>query len=107
MPPLLSAAVLVLRSVIDDRLRIFSLKSQQAFRAVNSLCLNVTKMSRCSRALETIIQAHWVDCFEARVKAIGVEKPFISTIETKMFALREACTVLQWSEKELRNRLYA
>ena len=62
-------------------------------------------MSRCSRALENIIQAHWVDCFEARVKAIGVEKPFLSNTETKMSALREACTVLQWSEKELRNKL--
>ncbi|KAG9231670.1 hypothetical protein BJ875DRAFT_110849 [Amylocarpus encephaloides] len=77
----------------------------EAFRAINSLCLRVTRMSRCSRALETIIQAHWVDCFEARVKAIGVEQPFLSNTETKMAALREACTVLQWSEKELRNKL--
>ena len=46
-------------------------------------------MSRCSRALETIIQAHWVDCFEARVKNIGVEKPFMSSTETKMSALRD------------------
>jgi len=77
----------------------------EAFRAINSLCLRVTKMSRCSRALETIIQAHWVDCFEARVKNIGVEKPFMSSTETKMSALREACAILKWSEKELRNRL--
>ncbi|PVH86903.1 SET domain-containing protein [Cadophora sp. DSE1049] len=76
-----------------------------AFREINSLCLRVAKMSRCSRALETIIQAHWVDCFEARVKNIGVEKPFLSTTETKMSALREACAILKWSEKELRNRL--
>ena len=63
-------------------------------------------MSRCSRVLETIIQSRWVDCFEARVKAIGIEQPFLSNTETKMCALREACTVLQWSEKELRNKLY-
>ncbi|KAH7418307.1 hypothetical protein BKA64DRAFT_196249 [Cadophora sp. MPI-SDFR-AT-0126] len=79
--------------------------NMEAFREINSLCLRVTKMSRSSRALETIIQAHWVDCFEARVKNIGVEKPFLSSTETKMSALREACAILKWSEKELRNRL--
>ncbi|KAH7360627.1 hypothetical protein BKA65DRAFT_591655 [Rhexocercosporidium sp. MPI-PUGE-AT-0058] len=79
--------------------------NKETFRDINSLCLRITKMSRCSRALETIIQAHWVDCFEARVKNIGVEKPFLSSTETKMSALREACTILKWSEKELRNRL--
>ncbi|KAJ5038344.1 uncharacterized protein L3040_007210 [Drepanopeziza brunnea f. sp. 'multigermtubi'] len=75
------------------------------FRAINSLCLDVTKMSRCSRALETVIQAHWVDCYEARVKTIGAEKPFLSSTETRMTALREACSILRWSEKELRNKL--
>jgi hypothetical protein len=63
-------------------------------------------MARCSRSLETIIQAHWVDCFDYRVKEIGIEKPFLSDTETKMFTLREACTILKWSEKDLRNRLY-
>ncbi|KAG4431638.1 hypothetical protein IFR05_012880 [Cadophora sp. M221] len=77
----------------------------EAFRDINSLCLRIAKISRCSRALEAIIQAHWVDCFEARVKNIGIEKPFLSSTETKMSALREACTILEWSEKELRNRL--
>ncbi|KAL2074332.1 hypothetical protein VTL71DRAFT_8110 [Oculimacula yallundae] len=77
----------------------------EAFREINSLCLKITKMSRCSRALETIIQAHWVDCYEARIKNIGFEKPFLSSTETKMSALREACSILKWSEKELRNRL--
>jgi len=62
-------------------------------------------MSKCSRALETVIQAHWVDCYEARVKAIGLENPFLSDTETKMAGLSEACTILQWSEKELRNKL--
>jgi hypothetical protein len=37
--------------------------------------------------------------------SIAAEKPFLSNIETRMTALREACTVLQWSEKELRNKL--
>merc|ERR1712093_265303 len=31
-----------------------------------------------SHSLETIIQAHWVDCFDHRVKEIGIEKPFLS-----------------------------
>ncbi|KAK0129758.1 hypothetical protein ONS96_000314 [Cadophora gregata f. sp. sojae] len=77
----------------------------ETFREINSLCLRITTMGKCSRALETIIQAHWVDCFEARVKNIGAEKSFLSSTETKMSALREACAILKWSEKELRNRL--
>ncbi|CZT08193.1 related to THI3-positive regulation factor of thiamin metabolism [Rhynchosporium agropyri] len=79
--------------------------SIETFRKINSLCLRITKMTKSSRALETIIQAHWVDCFEARIKNIGFEKPFLSGTETKMSALREACGILNWSEKELRNRL--
>jgi hypothetical protein len=78
----------------------------QAFHAINSLCLKITKMGRSFRALETIVQAHWVDCFEARVKNVATEKPFLSNTEMRMCALREACTILQWSEKELRNKLF-
>lgn len=63
-------------------------------------------MARRSRSLETIIQAHWVDCFDYRVKEIRMEKPFLFNVETKMLILREACTILKWSVKELRNRLY-
>ncbi|KAM3157100.1 SET domain-containing protein [Botrytis cinerea] len=77
----------------------------ELFRAINSLCLRITTIARRYRSLETIIQAHWVDCFDHRVKEIGIQNPFLSNTETKMLALREACTVLKWSEKELRNRL--
>jgi len=85
---------------------ITSSPNYEAFRAINSLCLRITTIARCSHSLETIIQAHWVDCFDHRVKEIGIEKPFLSNTDTKMSALREACTILTWSEKELRNRLY-
>ncbi|KAF5872145.1 uncharacterized protein Bfra_005499 [Botrytis fragariae] len=77
----------------------------ETFRAINSLCLKITTVARRCRSLETIIQAHWVDCFDYRVKEIGIQNPFLSNTDTKMLALREACTILKWSEKELRNRL--
>lgn len=63
-------------------------------------------MSKCSRALETIIQAHWVDCFDVRVKTVQLEDTYLSSTEAKMHTLKEACKILEWSEKELRNRVY-
>ncbi|KAL9017996.1 MAG: hypothetical protein Q9185_004665 [Variospora sp. 1 TL-2023] len=40
------------------------------FRDVSSLCLRVIKASRFCRSLEAIVQAHWVECFDARVEAV-------------------------------------
>ena len=74
--------------------------------AINTLCSKLSHASRSLRAVEIIVQTHWVDCFEGRAKAIGNEHKHYSTTEMKMCALREACAVLGWSEKELRNRLY-
>jgi hypothetical protein len=37
--------------------------------------------------------------------AIAAERPTLTLTESKMRALREACATLEWSEKELRNKL--
>ncbi|KAL3423426.1 SET domain-containing protein [Phlyctema vagabunda] len=79
--------------------------SRDAFRTVNQLCAKVSISGRSSRALEIIIQAFWVDCFDSRVSSMSVENLMLSKTEVKMATLREACAVLGWSEKELRNRL--
>lgn len=52
-----------------------------------------------------IIQAYWVDCYNARIAVIQLEQPLLSSTEARMTALREACAVLRLTEKELRNRL--
>ena len=78
----------------------------QAFRLVNTMCLTCHSQSQSSRALEMIVQAYWVDCYEARIVAIQLEQPLLSVTEARMTVLREACAVLRLTEKELRNRLY-
>lgn len=94
--------------IITDQLCFDGMRNgadRESFRAINSLCLNVTKAAKCSKALEYIVQAYWVDLFEMRIKTIATEKPFLSDAEARMSVLQEACAVLKWSEKELRNKL--
>lgn len=79
--------------------------SKEAFRAVNSACLMYHSQSQSSRALEMIVQAYWVDCYEARIVAVQLEQGILSTTEARMTALREACAVLKLTEKDMRNRL--
>lgn len=52
-----------------------------------------------------VVQAYWVECYEARIVTLKIEKPFKSIAEVRMEALKEACTVFNWKEKELRNKL--
>lgn len=52
-----------------------------------------------------IVQAYWIDCYEARIASIRIEQPSLSSTEVRMMALKEACAVLRLTEKELRNRL--
>jgi hypothetical protein len=52
-----------------------------------------------------IVQAFWVESFEARTAVLQYEKPILSRTEARMVAIREACVVLNWKEKDLRNRM--
>jgi hypothetical protein len=61
--------------------------------------------SQSSRALEMIVQAYWIECYEARIAVIRLENPHLSSTEARMTALKEACAVLNWKEKDLRNRM--
>ncbi|KAF7591187.1 hypothetical protein BBP40_001902 [Aspergillus hancockii] len=58
-----------------------------------------------SRALEMIVQAYWIECFEARIAVLRLENPNLSAMEVRMMGLKEACAVLNWKEKDLRNRI--
>jgi hypothetical protein len=57
------------------------------------------------RAMEMIVQAYWIECYEKRISVIGQENPHLPPTEIRMMALREACAVLNWKEKDLRNRM--
>ncbi|KAL2814693.1 SET domain protein [Aspergillus cavernicola] len=92
-------------SIIEPRINIRTGVSVEVFREINTLCLKYYNQSQSSRALEMIVQAYWIECFEARVAAIRLEKPSLSTTDARMMALKEACVVLDWKEKDLRNRM--
>ncbi|KAL4946931.1 hypothetical protein BDW69DRAFT_190725, partial [Aspergillus filifer] len=82
-----------------------SAPSLEVFKSVNALCLRYYNRSQSSRALEMVVQAFWVECFEARTAVLRYEKPILSKTESRMIAIREACVVLGWKEKDLRNRM--
>ncbi|KAJ5607541.1 hypothetical protein N7537_004160 [Penicillium hordei] len=79
--------------------------SQAVFRAINCLCKKQYDQSQSSRALEIVVQAYWVECYEARISSIRLECPSYTNAEARMAALKEACSTLTWHEKELRNRM--
>ncbi|KAL9037792.1 MAG: hypothetical protein Q9180_003519 [Flavoplaca navasiana] len=78
---------------------------QNTFARINALCLKATTLSKSARALEVIVQAHWIDCYDARIEILAEENPRLSPTEARMAGLVEACTALGWTQKELRNRM--
>ena len=79
--------------------------NRETFSQINAICLKASKLSISARALEVIIQAHWMDCYYLRIKVIAAENPRLSPTEAKMAGLSEACSSLGWTQKELRNRM--
>ncbi|OJJ75247.1 hypothetical protein ASPBRDRAFT_173059 [Aspergillus brasiliensis CBS 101740] len=94
-----------LPSIIQPNTDIRTGVSLEVFREINTLCLKYYNPSQSSRALEMIVQAYWVECFEARVAVVRLEKPHLSATDARMMVLKEACVVLNWKEKDLRNRM--
>ncbi|PLB54686.1 SET domain-containing protein [Aspergillus steynii IBT 23096] len=94
-----------LPSVIEPSINIRTGVSGDVFRAVNTLCLKYYNQSQSSRALEMIVQAYWIECYEARIAVIRLQNPNFSITEARMIALKEACAVLNWKDKDLRNRI--
>lgn len=95
---------LLISQIIEPEVNIRTGVSGEVFRAVNVLCKKYYNQSQSSRALEMIVQAYWVECYEARIAVIRLENPRYSSTEARMAALKEACAVLNWKEKDLRNR---
>lgn len=97
---------LLISQIIEPEVNIRTGVSGEVFRAVNVLCKKYYNQSQSSRALEMIVQAYWVECYEARIAVIRLENPRYSSTEARMAALKEACAVLNWKEKDLRNRMF-
>ncbi|KAH8428475.1 SET domain-containing protein [Aspergillus melleus] len=91
--------------IIEPSINIRTGVSGDVFRAVNTLCLKYSNQSQSSRALEMIVQAYWIECYEARIAVIRLQNQNLSITESRMIALKEACAVLKWKEKNLRNRI--
>ncbi|KAH3403446.1 hypothetical protein KXV40_003605 [Aspergillus fumigatus] len=92
-------------AVAEPMINIRTGVSGEVFRAVNTLCMKYYNQSQSSRALEMIVQAYWIECYEARIAVIRLENPHLSSTEARVTALKEACAVLSWKEKDLRNRM--
>lgn len=75
------------------------------FGNASRYCRQITCGSRTARALEVMIQAHWVDCYDARLAALREERPDLRPNDHKKMVMSEACALFAWSEKELRNRM--
>lgn len=74
------------------------------FGKATQYCRQITTGSRTTRAFEVIVQAHWVDCYDARLVAVREANPHLRPSECKKMVINEACTSFAWSEKDLRNR---
>ncbi|PSK36743.1 hypothetical protein B9Z65_1926 [Elsinoe australis] len=75
------------------------------YNEMNTFCKKITQASRCTRALEVIVQARWVECFDARVQTLLRDNLDLSLTKVKMLALKEACEDFGWTEKEMRNKM--
>lgn len=77
-----------------------------AFSRSNTFCRNVTQASRACRSLEVIVQARWVEYFDAYVDSWAHANPTIPRSRYNKVALAGACADFGWTEKELRNKMY-
>ncbi|THV69189.1 SET domain-containing protein [Aureobasidium pullulans] len=78
---------------------------ERTFTRMNLLCRKISQASRCSRALEVVVQASWIEHFDRQVQEIAKEHPQLSATKARMKALAQACSEIGWSEKEIRNKM--
>jgi len=89
-----------------NRLLLTNGGTQLGYSEMNMFCRKITQASRCSRALEVIVQARWTECFDSRVQTLLAENTHLSSTKVKMMALKEACRDFAWTEKEMRNKMW-
>lgn len=79
--------------------------SSRSFKRSNVFCSQVTQASRACRSLEVIVQARWVEHFDAYVDSLAANDLSTPRSRFNKAALMEACSDFGWSEKELRNKM--
>ncbi|KAI0490327.1 hypothetical protein F4859DRAFT_457762 [Xylaria cf. heliscus] len=79
--------------------------SGRQFNDTTVFCRRVTQASRTCRSVEVIVQARWVEHFDAYLEHLKANDPKTSTTKHRKSALVEASGNFGWSEKELRNKM--
>ncbi|TGJ80468.1 hypothetical protein E0Z10_g8294 [Xylaria hypoxylon] len=75
------------------------------FNETTVLCRKVTQASRTCRSIEVIVQARWVEHFDAYVEHLKANDPKISVTRHRKTVSAESSSNFGWSEKELRNKM--
>ncbi|KAI1438321.1 hypothetical protein GGR50DRAFT_488487 [Xylaria sp. CBS 124048] len=79
--------------------------SDRQFNDTTVFCRKVTQASRTCRSIEVIVQARWIEHFDAYVEHLSMTDPKTSITRHRKTALVEASGSFGWSEKELRNKM--
>ncbi|KAI6785274.1 SET domain-containing protein [Emericellopsis cladophorae] len=78
--------------------------SPESFTRGNAFCRQVLQTSRACRSVEVIVQARWVELFDAYVAHL-TRTEGLSALRGRMAAMGEACRDFGWAEKEMRNKM--
>lgn len=88
-----------------DRRNVETAPDPATFDVTTQTCRHITEGARTCRALEVIMQAHWIDSFDAQLASLAESRTDLRRSEQKKATLAKACELFNWSEKELRNRM--
>ncbi|KAH8682155.1 hypothetical protein BX600DRAFT_35027 [Xylariales sp. PMI_506] len=97
---------LPLATAVGSSGEVISVYNNGVFSQSNLFCRQVTQASRACRSLEVIVQARWVEYFDAYVDNWAQVNTSVSRSKLSKAALMEACADFGWSEKELRNKMH-
>ncbi|KAI1814950.1 hypothetical protein GGS20DRAFT_576512 [Poronia punctata] len=75
------------------------------FNDTTIFCRKVTQASRTCRSVEVVVQARWIEYFDAYVEHMQASDPKTSHTKHRKAALVEASANFGWSEKDLRNKM--
>lgn len=75
------------------------------FSRMNVFCRKVTQASRACRSIELLVQAHWIEQFDSRIRMLAANRPDITLAKHKKVTMMHACQDFEWTEKELRNKM--
>lgn len=76
-----------------------------SFSESSAFCRKITQASRTCRSVEVIVQARWIEHFNAYVEYLESVATDWSPTKCRRTALLKACGDFGWSEKELRNKM--